>query len=143
MLGTLSVVPTMVEAAEWPVKTPEEIAAALKDARPGDEIVMRDGPWRDAEILFEAGGTPEQPITLRARTPGKVIISGRSRLRIAGSHLVEISYLRDFTLPTGERSLSYRLTIGAPDRTLSAEEAGAIRGSIIDGMRAAGYDLRV
>jgi hypothetical protein len=35
------------------------------------------------------------------------------------------------------------LTIGARDRTLSSEEVGAMRAKIIDGMRAAGFELKV
>ncbi len=54
-----------------------------------------------------------------------------------------IEFLRDFTLPDGRRSLSYRLTAGAPDRTLTSEELSAIRTRIIEGMRAAGYELKV
>jgi hypothetical protein len=33
--------------------------------------------------------------------------------------------------------------LGASDRTLSAEEVGAVRSRIIDGMRSAGYELRL
>ena len=42
-----------------------------------------------------------------------------------------------------EKSVSFRLTVGAPDRTLSSDEVGVIRGRIIEGMREKGYDLRV
>src|SRR5581483_7230502 len=62
---------------------------------------------------------------------------------LAGEMLLSIEFLRDFQLPNGERSLSYRLTVGAPDRTLSADEVGAIRARMIEGLRAAGYDLRL
>ncbi len=62
---------------------------------------------------------------------------------LAGDALLEIVFLRDYALPTGDRSLSYRLTVGAADRTLSAEEASSIRARIIEGMQAAGYELRV
>ena len=62
---------------------------------------------------------------------------------LAGEPLLSIAFLREFTLPTGERSLSYRLAVGAADWTLSADEVGAIRLRIIDGMRAAGYELKV
>jgi phenylalanyl-tRNA synthetase beta chain len=61
----------------------------------------------------------------------------------AGANLLSIVFLRDFALPDGQRSLSYRLTVGASDRTLSSEEVGAVRGRIIEGMREAGYDLKV
>ena len=63
--------------------------------------------------------------------------------KLAGEGLLSIVFLREFALSDGERSLSYRLTVGAPDRTLSAEEVGVIRSRIIDGMRAAGYELRL
>jgi hypothetical protein len=33
--------------------------------------------------------------------------------------------------------------VGAADRTLSSEEVSAIRARIIEGMRAAGYELKV
>lgn len=62
---------------------------------------------------------------------------------LAGPDLLAIVFLRDFALPTGERSLSYRLTVGASDRTLSSEEVSAIRARVIEGMREAGYDLKV
>jgi phenylalanyl-tRNA synthetase beta chain len=61
----------------------------------------------------------------------------------AGGNLLSILFLRDFALPGGQRSLSYRLTVGAWDRTLSSEEVSAIRGAVIESMRAAGYDLKV
>jgi len=63
--------------------------------------------------------------------------------RLAGPALLSIVFLREFTLPDGHRSLSYRLTVGAPDRTLALEEAGAVRNTIIEGMLEAGYQLRV
>jgi len=56
--------------------------------------------------------------------------------------VVEIEYLREFTLPDGRRSLSYRITLGAADRTLSSEEVGAIRGAMIAALGARGYQLK-
>ena len=63
--------------------------------------------------------------------------------KLAGDALLSIDFLREFALAEGGRSLSYRLTVGVPDRTISAEEVAAIRSRIIDGMRAEGFDLRV
>jgi phenylalanyl-tRNA synthetase beta chain len=63
--------------------------------------------------------------------------------KLAGDALLSIAFLREFALPDGTRSLSYRLTVGASDRTLSAEEVGTVRSRIIDGMRSAGYELRI
>lgn len=76
--------------------------------------------------------------------PRALIADVQSAMRaLAGESLLSIEFLRDFTLPSGGRSLSYRLTVGAADRTLSAEEVTAVRTAVIEGMRAAGYDLRV
>lgn len=62
---------------------------------------------------------------------------------LAGEALLSVVFLRDFALPTGQRSLSYRLTVGASDRTLSADEVTAVRTTVIDGLRTAGYELKV
>jgi len=75
-------------AREINVNHPDEVEAALKSVRPGDEIVLRDGEWKDAELKIEVSGTAEQPITLRAQHPGKVFLTGESSIRLGGSHLV-------------------------------------------------------
>jgi phenylalanyl-tRNA synthetase beta chain len=64
----------------------------------------------------------------------------------AGDYLESIDFLRQYSgppVPEGSQSVSFRLTVAAPDHTLSAEEAGAIRARIIEGMRGLGYDLRL
>lgn len=64
----------------------------------------------------------------------------------AGSDLVELEFVRVYTgtpLPSDRKSVSYRLTVAAPDRTLSSDEVAAIRNRVIEAMRAAGYELRV
>ena len=65
--------------------------------------------------------------------------------KYAGDALVSIAFLRDFALgdDDGNRSLSFRLTVGSDERTLSAEEVGQIRERVIEGMRDAGYQLKV
>jgi phenylalanyl-tRNA synthetase beta chain len=64
----------------------------------------------------------------------------------AGSDLVVIEFVRVYTgapLPEDRKSVSYRLTVAAPDRTLSSEEVAAIRGRVMAAMHASGYELRV
>ena len=70
------------------VNSPGAFNDAVKAAQPGDRIVLSDGIWKDFDALFHAEGTPDAPIHLVAETPGKVILSGQSNLRIAGRHLV-------------------------------------------------------
>jgi phenylalanyl-tRNA synthetase beta subunit len=57
--------------------------------------------------------------------------------------LLSIQFVREFTLPDGKRSLSYRLTVGAADRTLASEDVAQARTAIIEGMRREGYELKV
>lgn len=64
----------------------------------------------------------------------------------AGEMLEAVEFVREYSgppLPEGKKSVSFRLTVGSPQRTLSSEEVGAIRARVIDGMRGLGYELRV
>jgi phenylalanyl-tRNA synthetase beta chain len=64
----------------------------------------------------------------------------------AGELLERIEYVRQYSGPPlaeNVKSVSFRLTVSSPERTLSSEEVGAIRTSIIDRMRGLGYELRV
>jgi len=77
-----------IQATEQIVATVKEFAKFQRAAKPGDTIVLKDGTWADAELLFDAQGEAGRPITLRVQTPGKVVLTGKSRLRIGGQHLV-------------------------------------------------------
>ncbi|MGI9249668.1 MAG: chondroitinase-B domain-containing protein [Pseudohongiellaceae bacterium] len=80
---------SIVSAAETIlVASQSEYRNAVEDLRPGDTIILKNGEWRDFEILFTGSGEADQPITLTAETKGEVILSGRSNLRLAGQHLV-------------------------------------------------------
>ena len=90
-------------AADHLVRDPAAYAAAVKKAVPGDRILLADGEWRDFQIVFTGQGTAARPITLAAQTPGKVILSGQSNLRIGGAHLVVSGLIfRDGHSPTRE-----------------------------------------
>ena len=65
-----------------------ELNEAIKNAKPGDEIVLANGVWKDVEIKFRGKGTKDKPITLKAETPGKVSIEGQSYLKFGGEYLV-------------------------------------------------------
>jgi phenylalanyl-tRNA synthetase beta chain len=64
----------------------------------------------------------------------------------AGPLLESIQFVRQYSGPPleeGRKSVSFRLTVGSPERTLSSDEIGQIRTRIIEGMRDLGYELRV
>jgi poly(beta-D-mannuronate) lyase len=94
------------------VSTQDEYVSAIKNANPGDTIVLADGEWRDFEILFTGTGEEGKPITLTAETRGKVILSGQSNLRLAGRHLVVSGLVfRDGYSPTSA-VIQFRRTQG-------------------------------
>lgn len=61
--------------------------AAVAAAQPGDRIILANGVWRDAELVFTGTGTAEQPIILTVQEKGWVTLEGQSNLRIAGEYL--------------------------------------------------------
>lgn len=70
------------------VASQAELIDAIASAVPGDHIVLADGDWVDLDLVFSANGTQDAPIVLKAQTPGGVILTGQSALRISGEHLV-------------------------------------------------------
>jgi len=62
--------------------------------------------------------------------------------RLAGDDLVSLQFLLIFPLPGGKKSVSFRLTAGAENRTLTADEVTRIRERVVQGIKAAGYELR-
>jgi phenylalanyl-tRNA synthetase beta chain len=88
---------------------------------------------------------PSSTFDLSVVVPARALIGDveAELRRHAAGDLLSIAFLRDFPVAPGQRSLSYRLTIGAPDRTLTSEEVTTIRSRIIEGMRRDGYELKV
>ncbi len=70
------------------VRNADDIEDAMQTAQPGDTLTMANGVWTDQEIRFQGEGTAENPILLRAETPGSVVLNGESKLNIAGKWLV-------------------------------------------------------
>lgn len=65
--------------------------------------------------------------------------------RAAGEELVAIHFVRRYSgppLPEGQKSVSYRLEIGAPDHTLTSEEVATIRERIAKAMQNSGFEIR-
>lgn len=85
------------------VETFEQFNQAVSTVKPGGEIVLADGIWENVELVFKAQGLHNKKITLRAQTPGKVIITGRSNLAFSGEYIVVSGLVfKDGFTPTGE-----------------------------------------
>jgi len=70
------------------VKNSDELIVANKKAMPGDIIILQNREWKDLTINLNCIGTKENPITFRAQTAGKVLITGNSKLRVGGNFLI-------------------------------------------------------
>lgn len=87
ILATLLFCPAL-HAATRTVSDPEAARKAVRDAKPGDTIVLASGEWKDADVRLDGEGTASAPITIQAEVPGKTVFTGASRLRLGGSHLI-------------------------------------------------------
>ncbi|HUP04516.1 MAG TPA: phenylalanine--tRNA ligase subunit beta [Bryobacteraceae bacterium] len=67
-------------------------------------------------------------------------------MEFAGPLVESIDFVRQYSGPPleeGRKSVSFRVTVGSAERTLSSEETTEIRTRMINGMKARGFDLRV
>ncbi len=85
-----------------------ELARAVADSRPGDTIVLRDGEWRDAALAIHG-----EDIVVRAETPGRVILTGRSTLSISGVR-VEVSGIQFVEAITESDLIRFRTSATRP-----------------------------
>ncbi len=69
------------------VSNAEELTEALMQVEPGDTIYLRDGEWHNQHLVVDAHGTEGAPITIQAETPGSVILTGDSTLRIGADYI--------------------------------------------------------
>jgi phenylalanyl-tRNA synthetase beta chain len=109
------------------------------------------------EVLFELGPSSKRYQPLRRFPSSSFDLSVVAGLReltgelgatiraAAGANCDSVEFLYSYQgqpLPEDQQSLSYRITVSAPDHTLSNEELTAIRAAIIASLKDAGYELR-
>ena len=85
---------------------------------------------------------PESAFDLSVIVPERTLIGDVAAAMPKLAEILSIEFLREFALPDARRSLSYRITLGAADRTLTSEEVSAVRERIIDAMKSHGYEFR-
>lgn len=66
----------------------DELNSAIENSEAGDQIILKNGIWKDVKINFKGQGTEKNPIVLKAETPGEVTIEGISYLQLGGDYLV-------------------------------------------------------
>lgn len=100
-------------AANFNVSNADDIESAMETALPGDTLIMADGVWTNQEIDFFGLGTAGSPITLRPQTPGGVLLTGVSQLRISGDYLVvDGLHFKDGTIENSDHVVQFRGSLG-------------------------------
>lgn len=94
--------------AQLIVENKESLNRAIKGAKAGDIILLKNGTWTNVEIKFKGKGEEQKPIILKAETNGKVYLEGQSYINISGEYLiVEGLTFRNGYTPTSA-VISYR-----------------------------------
>lgn len=71
-------------AADKTVASPNELNAAVAGASAGEVITLKNGAYGSAAIRLAGKGTQVSPITVKAETPGQVVLTGASTLDFVG-----------------------------------------------------------
>ena len=88
LVGMCLFAAALARGAERQVSSVADVEKAARAARPGDTVVIADGTYKDWNLKIDAKGTAEQPVTVRAQTPGKVRFEGNYQLSVDGEHVV-------------------------------------------------------
>ena len=83
--------------------------AAIKNATPGTNIILKDGVWEDVHLSAYGKGNKENPIVIKAENAGKVILTGDSKLEIYGEYIiVQGLWFKDGTPSTIKNVVSFK-----------------------------------
>lgn len=77
---------TIAEARQLPVYDTQQLEQAFRTVSAGDEIVLFPGEYKVYRLDTRSGGTPDQPIRMRAMAPGLAIIRARGVEAISVHH---------------------------------------------------------
>jgi len=81
----LVVINQLAFATEYAISSEKELSAL--QLKPGDKVILKEGEWKDQQLIFKGTGTEKTPITLVAEKRGQKI-TGNSSLKIEGKWLL-------------------------------------------------------
>ena len=74
-------------AKSYKVENIDQYKEKVETLIAGDTIILTNGVWKDAKLVFKGTGEMDKQIYLMAETPGKVTLEGKSSLQISGKWL--------------------------------------------------------
>lgn len=95
----LSALISTVYAKSIKVGNTTQFNDAVKILAPGDSLILANGTWKDAQLVFKGVGVKEKRIFLTAETFGQVTLEGQSSLRFSGEwlHISGLIFRNGFT----------------------------------------------
>lgn len=84
----LSLISLKNAAQEILVSNITEYNKEIKNAKPGSQIILKNGIWKDVKLNAFGKGEEGNPIIVKAETAGQVIITGNSTLNIYGEYII-------------------------------------------------------
>ena len=72
------------------IQSPGQFAKAIRNAQPGDTVIIADGDYKNWTASLDSNGTENQPITVKPQSTHGVRFSGVSSLSITGKY-IEVS----------------------------------------------------
>ena len=97
----LFIIPVLVSGKDIPVSTPQELEKAVKNATPGDKIIIdNSSSWKDVNLKISGKGNTEHPILVTTKDDKALFIEGTSSLSIGGEYVhIRNFYFRDGQSP--------------------------------------------
>ena len=148
--------PARAAAMEWRGRTVGrlfELHPALVESGRAAVLDLDLGAVRESRAAAQVKYTPVRRYPSSAFDLSVICglreLAGELQSRIAaatGSLLESVEFVRQYSGPPleeGRKSVSFRVTLGSAERTLSSEEVSEVRDQIITRMRELGYELRV
>ncbi len=94
--------PTIETQASYLVKNNEEVYATLPKLKPGDKLIFEDGDYKDLKLVVNESGIAEKMITIMAKNPGKVFITGDAKVELRGEYIL----FKGFYFKNGNRNFN-------------------------------------
>lgn len=104
--AAISFLSSLVAGEEFQVASEKSFNEVARKVVAGDVIILKNGTWEDSFLNIEASGALNTPITIKAETSGKVVLTGDSRIALGGRYLVVEGLW--FQNPTGNDSIELR-----------------------------------
>ena len=84
----VNVLSVLLASEKISVSSSEQLEKAISTAKPGTEIIFKNGHYNDLKVALTNGGTSAQKCVLRAETPGKVLLLGNSQILFNSNHWI-------------------------------------------------------